>query len=421
MDDDSASFVGPSRRSEEWLRGLQGDDELLAVLVVREPPGQVFYELVSYLGTLYTAGPESRIARILGSLNALRSRVGARQRDLDLGLLRTFRRRGNLSFVVGAGASIDAGGLSWADLVRDLLQRGLERGHEIRGVVERREAPLSAARFGVIRVEHFSAAHRDQAESILQRISSDPSTDDLLEGAELCLKLFGQHMFTHMHPLLYDVDRRQPGRIHRAIAELTQPFSIPSGKVLPGLQMIISYNFDDLLGEAIDALECPRVAWAVKAGPWERGDPNEYARAAGDSGVYQSLYHIHGYTPRRPFLLTGIKFVFSTSQYQAVYGDDRHNIIDLFVDRVLENPAALAVYVGCSFTDDAMNKLLVDAARRFPGRYHAAFMLWPGARSYLDSEPREIERHSERYVAIGVRPLWVDGFDDIPGLIRTLL
>jgi hypothetical protein len=88
--------------------------------------------------------------------------------------------------------------------------------------------------------------------------------------------------------------------------------------------------------------------------------------------------------------------------------------------RYLANPVHYALYIGCSFTDQAMNDLLRKAAARLPGRAHFALLKWPGAAKYAESSLAEIEKHAERYVAFGVQPIWFDDFAEVPELVRAL-
>ncbi|HRD87970.1 MAG TPA: hypothetical protein PK752_06865 [Accumulibacter sp.] len=68
---------------------------------------------------------------LTASFEPFRAAPGPRQRDLDLGLMRRIRRASCLSVVIGAGATMDAGGPSWAELVRQLLARLTEHVREI--------------------------------------------------------------------------------------------------------------------------------------------------------------------------------------------------------------------------------------------------------------------------------------------------
>lgn len=57
------------------------------------------------------------------------------------------------------------------------------------------------------------------------------------------------------------------------------------------------------------------------------GDPNQLARKRGPDGLHQPIYHRHGYTPRRLFLITTVQFVFATSQFSPDSVHCRRNSI----------------------------------------------------------------------------------------------
>ncbi len=268
--------------------------------------------------------------------------------------------------------------------------------------------------------ERLPADAESRARAVLALIDAGTAdVEALLEGAQICHDFLGQALFTDLTGILYEGQRR-PGPIHQAIAELAAPIAVADrGGVFPGWDAIITYNFDDLMGEALDELGLARAAYAMR-GRQLAGDPNEIARQRGPNGLHQPIYHLHGYTPRRLFLITQVEFVFATSQYTRTYGGSLDGIVGEVFARCLANPVRHALYVGCSFDDEAMNDLLRQAARALPGRYHYALLRWPGDAPFATAAADEVAHASARYVSIGVRPIWFDDFSEIPGLIRSL-
>ena len=104
----------------------------------------------------------------------------------------------------------------------------------------------------------------------------------------------------------------------------------------------------------------------------------------------------------------------------TIYKGPRSAILDTVYNGYLANPVHIALYIGCSFADEAMNRLLRDAFTEYPGRYHYAFLQWPRDRKGKEPAADEIEAESAKYLEIGVRPLWFDDFKELPGLIRQL-
>jgi hypothetical protein len=440
--------VGPSHNSAAWNAALfDEDDVILAELVEKEPPGVSLFQLAAYMNGLYRrtqlpigevthfrmeeASP--RIQRVLPTVRAVRQRLGWEQREFDLALMRMIRRSSALSMVLGAGVTQAAGGPSWSALVRHLLELALEKGHEVRKPVLAAgnvpESPGSARRyeFSIVRVEHFEPRDEAEARSILALINEQGTETDaekLKRGAQLCSSLYGQHLFAHITQLIYS-RTPEPGPTHRAIAELAHGQEVPARwrevpeggtEIFPGWDSIIGYNFDALMSEALDEQGIPHTAWVTRAGEIV-GDPDQLGL---ESVWEQPILHLHGYTPRRPHLITNVDFVFSTAHYREIYGDEWSGIIDVALTNYLANPVHVALYVGCSFSDEAMNDLLREAARRYPGRLHYALLKWPGRQREHDPSSTEIEEYSEPYLDIGVQPVWVYDYDEIPDVIRSL-
>ncbi len=381
----------------------------------------IHHPLAKALGIgLETEQVADAVGRVLPVIRQIRQRLGWRQREVDLGLLRWIRRSSALSVVLGAGATMAAGGPSWAELVRSLLQVALERGHEITTMVPDPGNTRDHASYSrqVIDVKRLPPEAESEARQLAEQIDrGQADTEQLMRGAQLCLDLFGQHLFTHVTQIIY-ARAKQPGPIHRAIAELAEAQEVPERGpgLFPGWEAILTYNFDDLMSQALRERKIPCMAWAMSNGE-VRGDGDPALR---ESPWYQPIYHLHGYTPSRLFLITHIEFVFSTAQYLRTYGPERRAIIDLVFERYLANPVHVALYAGCSFADEAMNDLLRRAAQQLPGRWHYAFLKWPEARRRRQPSPELMDQHAARYVAMGVQPIWVDDYDEIPDLIRSL-
>jgi hypothetical protein len=253
-----------------------------------------------------------------------------------------------------------------------------------------------------------------------RRNNQSVDADILMRGADVCHDLCGQRLFTFMTALLYEGDR-MPSETHRAIARLARSQFVPErrGRFM-GWDGIITYNYDDFMEQALSDLQVPSAAIAMR-GDEIAGDPNQFARSVGPGGLYLPVYHPHGYTPNRLFLITTVPYVFATSGYQSQYGQSVSKVLESFKSSYLENPVHVTLYVGCSFSDSYMNQMLQDAFQRWPGRYHYALLSWPGGLPD-NQEPsgQEIEQQSERYLAMGIRPIWLRNFGEIPHIIAQL-
>jgi hypothetical protein len=452
-------YVGPSEHHAAWHAALGNRDESrLKALAERDQPGVAIFELAVYVNGRYLAIERAdalgawlgeggkMIARSKGSLmeearpaielaaaltGAIRRRLGWRQREIDLSLMRWIRRSSTLSVVLGVGATIAAGGPSWPKLVRLLLTRAVESGREIADMVPdhptwpeggelSRPGDSISFRRKVTRVERLDSGAELRARQIISAIERDPEatdTETLKTGAQLCADLWGRELFQQVTPMLYGPCPK-PGPIHRAIADLAGPQSVPERgpATFPGWDAIITYNFDDLMGEALDDEQIPRAVYAMSGGQM-RVDMSTLAEKC---DWKTPIYHLHGYTPRRPFLITNSEFVFSTHQYAERYGRDYEGVLRLALEQHLARPVRVALYIGCSFQDDDMNNLLARAAQIYPGRLHVALLQWPEELDCRAPDAEEVVEQSARYLQFGVQPLWFERFDELPTLIAAM-
>lgn len=450
MPQDLSLTPRPSQEQIAWKRALLGgDDALLHHLASIDHPAAALLELETYINGLYrvtqllpwldTTDLKSKIERVLPLVSDIRSRLGWRIRDFDLGLLRMIRRSSALSPVLGAGVSMGAGAPSWSDLVRLMLEETLEKGVEFYEYVPApdnpAQPPIEFLPDGTVRigetgrwrfeqnvkdVKRYSMEQEQVARNILAEVKTKGNKTDvetLMGGAQICYDLCGQHLFRLLTSCLYK-HAKAPSETHQAIAELASMQTVPDrgSACFPGWEAIITYNFDALMSEALAAQQIPHVAWAMK-GDELKGDPDELAR---NSQWYQSVFHLHGYTPQHLFLITNIHYVFSTSQYLTTYKGPQSTIFDVVFRSILANPVHIALYIGCSFADEAMNGLLRAAFSEYPGRYHYALLQWPHNRKEKEPTPNEIQAESAKYLEFGVRPVWFDGFSELPNIIRTL-
>jgi hypothetical protein len=437
----------PSNQHTAWEKALHGqDDALLDSLAT----AAALFELETYINGVYHASQHPlavkplsdfrfEVRRVIPYVEEIRARLGWRIREFDLGLLQMIRRSSALSPVLGAGVSMGAGAPSWPTLVQLMLEESLDKGLEYYESVPAADNPVDSSfeilpdgtihtggsgtwRFEqrISEVKRYTPQQEQIARNVLAEVKARGFATDvetLMKGAQVCYDLYGQHLFRLLTTILY-TRAKEPSESHRAIAELAQPQHVPmrGPDLFSGWDSIITYNFDALMSEALTEQRIPHAAWAMKSDDL-RGDPDELAR---QSPWYQPIFHLHGYTPRRLFLISDVRFVFSTSQYLTTYQGPRSRILDAVYQGFLANSVHIALYIGCSFTDEAMNGLLRDAFTEYPGRYHYALLKWPFDRQGKEPTPDEIAAESANYLEFGVRPVWFDDFKELPGLIRQL-
>lgn len=438
-DEPAAALLALETYINGSYRGLQLS-RALATLEVEEKSAAVRPLLDDLRHVLPKLEIAERIAAVMPFVDDIRGRLGWSVREFDLGLLRLIRKSSALSPVLGAGVSMGAGAPSWAELVKLLLKRTLDHGIELRESVPAADNPTQSpfellpngglrlgSGAGTWRYEHrvrevkrYTAEQEALARDVLADVKAKGSATDvemLMKGAQVCYDLCGQELFRLVTGGIYS-RAAAPSKTHRAIAKLAPAQRVPDRGpgLFPGWDSIITYNFDSLMSEALAEEKIPHAAWGMLGGELA-SDPDELARK---SEWHQRVVHLHGYTPRRPFLITHVPFVFSTSQYLTTYRGPRSRVLKAVFDGYLANPVHVALYIGCSFADEAMNQLLHDAFQQFPGRYHYALLKWPYNRVGADPPREGIKVQSAKYLALGVRPVWFDDFSELPDLIARL-
>jgi hypothetical protein len=426
---------------EDWKHDLQvlkkvleGDTVAISQFAKSRPPLEVLSIILGQIHGFYQEAVEAKqplsgvvpsVRRLMPAAEVARRRVGPQQREINLHLMRVLRRGGHLCAVLGAGVTMDAGGPSWEQLVRRLLAIGLGGGFEIAETKPKDQLRFTDLVFGtaerVVGHKPFTPDQREEASASASAIDEKAANTEMLKrGAELCLAAAGQRLFADVTAILYE-SGGAPGSIHHALTELAEPQTRlgPGDRRGYGWSSLITYNFDDLMGEALDQGGIPRASWAMR-GAAVVGDPSATAKRQGRGSPHLPVLHLHGYAPRRFFYITHVKFVFATSQYDTVYGADQRPILDSLFEQFLAIPGQRAVYIGCSFEDERMNELLEKSRQHLPGCKHWALLKWPGPGRYANATAGELERHSHRYLSFGVRPVWFDDFPELPGVRRQL-
>jgi hypothetical protein len=428
----SSFFVAPSDQREIWKIALSSqDDTQLNKLIESEPTGVVIYELTDFIYEQYQKANEGKepyfnirlkVGREIEILENIRKDLGWRQREVDIALLRELRRSTKLCLVIGAGVTMSANGPSWSKLVHELLKITQEKEHEIAVILPESEDVKGLDRY-VLRnelVPPLPPNDNKKVKEIIKHIEEKGSESDvekLMEGAQICYDLFKQQLFKHVTDILYS-EADKPGSIHQAIAKVASfPRYYRPNQTYPAWAAIVNYNFDGLLCDAFEDENVPQV---VLTG-WAK-EPIIYSKKnVVESEWVQPIYHIHGFTPNRPMDITNMDFIFSTSQYVDSYKKGESFLIDEVLKKIISRPPLISLYIGCSFNDESMNKLLKESLEKFPGRIHFALLKWPEDRKGKIPSPDEILKKSIHYLVTGVQPIWFDDYDEIPDIIESLL
>ena len=179
--------------------------------------------------------------------------------------------------------------------------------------------------------------------------------------------------------------------------------------VSAGISQICTYNFDDLLEEAM----------MVRGLPFASLEPGDPLNSAFDGAV---IIHPHGMLNAN---LNGEecaakRLVLSEEEYHALYSNPYSwaNLIQL---SLLTTYTCL--FVGVSLTDPNLRRLL-DTCRALPiAHRHHAIMRAPTAG--LPRSARKLEEHLMRAQesdmhSLGVEPVWIEDFAEISAIFRYL-
>jgi hypothetical protein len=232
----------------------------------------------------------------------------ADNRASQLANLRQCLRRGRLTLVCGAGASVEAGVPAWNDLLLVLLERMMER----------------------IAKDHSLDLGKRAAKDFQRR----HGTSSLILGKYLKNTL-GNDFSLEMRDALYKGAPRK-SKLIESIVTLSRPQR--DGRPLDS---IITFNFDCLIEENLDAGDIPNKAI--------------FSEAVGHDSNEIPVYHVHGYLPRGGPIPAGSELVFSEDAYHGQFIDpfSWSNLIQL--NKLTQNTC---LFVGVSLTDPNMRRLL---------------------------------------------------------------
>ncbi|WP_447768059.1 TIR domain-containing protein [Pseudomonas kilonensis] len=282
-------------------------------------------------------------------------------------------KSGRLTLVCGAGTSVKAGIPVWSELLLSLLKSMIERLSKDHSL-----------NLGSNAAEEFNKRH---------------GASSLILGKYLKNNL-GNDFGKQVRDALY---RKNPTTcdLIDAIVDVSRPQR--DGKPLDS---IITFNFDALIEESLSAANVQNRAIYTEA---IKHDPNELP-----------VYHVHGYLPRTGKIPSDNDIVFSEDAYHGQFIDpfSWSNLIQL--NKLTQNTC---LFVGISLTDPNMRRLLDVAWRKNPDKSVSHYILkkvprFGSADDVLDDLARLLEEQDAN--ALGINVIWVDSYDQIPTIIRSL-
>lgn len=282
-------------------------------------------------------------------------------------------KSGRLTLVCGAGVSVGAGIPVWNQLLLRLLESMIERLSKDHSL-----------NLGSNAAEEFNNRH---------------GASSLILGKYLKNNL-GKDFGKKVRDALYSAKPTTCDLID-AIVDLSRPQR--DGKPLDS---IVTFNFDGLIEENLTAATILNRAIYTEA---IKHDPNELP-----------VYHVHGYLPRTGKIPDETDIVFSEDAYHSQFIDpfSWSNLIQL--NKLTQNTC---LFVGVSLTDPNLRRLLDVAWRKNPDKTLSHYILKKRPRfgtkdDVLDDLARLLEEQDAN--ALGINVIWVDDYDEIPTLLRSV-
>jgi hypothetical protein len=314
-----------------------------------------------------------------------------RTREQQLQVLKSAHAKNDLVLCLGAGVSLDAGLPDWNRLLRQLLVA-------LVGGKLPRELEISD----------------DEKIWLATRLGELQAGAPLLQARYVRAGL-GDKFAQTVSKLLYDgqVTPRK-SLLLEAISKLCIPRR--SG---PGVRAVITYNFDDLLEQNLDAVGIQHHS--------------VYRDAEIPTQDELGIYHVHGFLPRNVQPYDGLAeslLVFSEEGYHNLVLDPYHwtNIVQLNFLR-----ESVGLFIGLSMTDPNLRRLLEIAAKKNKVTRHFVFQKRLSTDSLFTGEKAEIRTDAIKAFLqahhtleegsldeLGLHIIWVDDYSEIPKLISQI-
>ena len=292
----------------------------------------------------------------------------------------------DLTLFLGAGVSRDAGIPAWPELVKKLVFEMINN---------------------IIKDKKLDAT---TINTLGEMVYSD-TKDSPITQMRLIKKAFNDDDYRNLvHHALYQSLTEKDTALLKAITSISR-----TERKRGRLKSIVTYNFDDLIEQNLDFAGVLHNSICLGTDLAPTGELN--------------IYHVHGYLPQdKSKDSANVDLIFSEDDYHRIY-HDAYSWSNLTQLNAFRNDACL--FIGCSFTDPNLRRLL-DAARRDNEKpRHYAFMRknsWmPAKGSNIEIDTLEVYRQVDfniketHFAQLGVNVIWVDDYDEIAPLLRKLL
>lgn len=287
-----------------------------------------------------------------------------------------------LALFLGAGVSIDSGIPLWNELINKLLAKMIAS--------RLKKTKLSTEELNRI----INIAYQNQENSSITQMRYIRSAFDNTTYNKL------------VHDALYTNKPTIKSELLKAISIICKPT-----RNHIGVQGIVTYNFDDLIERR---LEKDNIA--------VNSIYDESGYSASDK---LSIFHVHGFLPKKFNEEGSHELIFSEEDYHRVYRDAFcwSNIVQL---NYLREKSCL--FIGCSLTDPNLRRLLDVAARSNEKPRHYALLRKPQISETFDISKNDIETYRKIDMSIkekcfstmGINIIWIDDFKEIQEILKWI-
>lgn len=257
----------------------------------------------------------------------------------ELAALRGAYERGDLVLYLGAGVSVDSELPTWEHLVAAMYFAALTTDASHRAITRAYPNYLLAI------ADWYLQQRRSSMDISARKIRAyyERMGDRTTFPEQLRRTLYTAMLDPGGYPAFDARELLERNRTLQSVADLCAG-SKPGAR---GVRAVITYNYDDLLEQAIDGRVAARPIWRATTKPPRGSIP---------------IYHVHGYVPLEGKGSKPDELIFSEEQFNAAANDPYHwsNVVQL---QHMSGSVGLAI--GLSLTDRNMRRLL-DVARSTP-------------------------------------------------------
>jgi SIR2-like domain len=301
-----------------------------------------------------------------------------RNNTLTIAKLAKAYRAGDLCLFIGAGLSKGCGLPLWDELVAELFDE-----------TQRRNAFFNEPLYGSYDdPKGWGTLHVANAKKQKTQLATFPTT---IKG-RYCKTKLGDEFKVALRRVL-SASYTGTSQTVDTIAQMR------------GLSAICNFNYDDLIEQAdTSAAFMPVFSGAPS--------PNLFNRIP--------IYHPHGFIALDRDGRASDDFVFSEEDYHRLYADASH-----WANRIQGEllSAKTSLFVGVSFTDPNIRRL-VDAANAAKPTTIVGIFRVPMTRperDHLYEFSSTLTLHEDVHANLGVSCLWVDEFEEIPIIFRSIM